>query len=302
MTRSVTCTDCLVVERRGRRREAVAAEGRSTHNRYPSIAHCPRSPRPAVGRHRSGRTRVLRVRGVDDARRTPRASSPIPRRPGVAAAPPARLAVCCVRMPTTTHRVVSGACHDRPRLIALCSDGARGRVAAFHRVASSSASTRGRCPFSRAAAAFSPAARPPPPTLALAGRLRLQIAVETGRLELPGGLPARHIRPPLTGPNAIGEAHSARPRRSLGARSDTVGLLLDIASRVRAGPLDVTGGAPHEEHRRRLACTDANVCTAVPTHDASLAVDVVWVALRTTAGAWALDSLLAVPLSRGTRV
>jgi hypothetical protein len=112
-------------------------------------------------------------------------------------------------------------------------------------------------------------------TLALANRASLRKAIANGSImALPPDVAAHNLRPRLTGRHPIGEADLLHQHLYLGARPETVGLLLEVASRVRSAPLEVTSLARHEEYQRRLARTNANARTAVPTHAMGLAFDI----------------------------
>jgi hypothetical protein len=124
-------------------------------------------------------------------------------------------------------------------------------------------------------AAIRDAYAPAVATLSLANRASLRQAIANGSImALPPDVAARNLRPRLTGRHPIGEADLPHQHLYLGARPETVGLLLEVASRVRSAPLQVTSLARHEEYQRRLARTNANARTAVPTHAMGLAFDI----------------------------
>jgi hypothetical protein len=112
-------------------------------------------------------------------------------------------------------------------------------------------------------------------TLAFRSRRALGRALDSGViLALPSDAQARNVRPRLTGRHPIGEADLDYQPFYVAARPEAVGLLLEIASRVRSGPIEVTSLARHHEYQRRLARTNANARTAVPTHAMGLAFDI----------------------------
>ena len=120
-------------------------------------------------------------------------------------------------------------------------------------------------------AAYAPAVR----RLALPDRTALRAAIGRGAiLPLPPDIGARNVQPRLTGRHPIGEADLSHQHLYVAARPETVGLLLEIASRVRSGPLEITSLARHDEYQRRLGRTNANARTAVPTHVMGLAFDI----------------------------
>jgi membrane protein DedA with SNARE-associated domain len=127
----------------------------------------------------------------------------------------------------------------------------------------------------RHAAAIRDAYAPAVARFALTNRAGLQQAMANGSiLALPPDPAAHNLRPRLTGRHPIGEADPEYQHLYVGARPEAVGLLLAIASRVPSGPLEITSLARHEEYQRRLARTNANAQTAVPTHVMGLAFDI----------------------------
>ena len=113
------------------------------------------------------------------------------------------------------------------------------------------------------------------PRLAIANRAALEQALAGGTLlSLPPDVAARNVHLRLTGRHPIGEADLAHQHLYVGARPEVIGLLLEIASRVSSGPLEVTSLVRHGDYQRRLARSNANARTAVPTHVMGLAVDI----------------------------
>ena len=116
----------------------------------------------------------------------------------------------------------------------------------------------------------------------------LEQALAGGTLiSLPADVASRNVLPRLTGRHPIGEADLAHQHRYVGARPEVVGLLLEIASRVSSGPLEVTSLARHGDYQRCLARSNANARTTVPTHVMGLAVDI---------------SILHAPLDHAARI
>ncbi len=112
-------------------------------------------------------------------------------------------------------------------------------------------------------------------SLGFADRDALQQALEQGvLLRVPAGAASLNLAPRLEGAHQIGELDPAHQALYLTARPEVVGMLLDIASRVRTGPLDVTSLVRHREYQRSLARRNPNARTGVPTHVMGLAADI----------------------------
>jgi hypothetical protein len=60
----------------------------------------------------------------------------------------------------------------------------------------------------------------------------------------------------------------------IAGRPATIGCLLDVASRVKSGPLEITSLVRHSEYQGALRATNANATTAVPMHTMGLAFDI----------------------------
>jgi hypothetical protein len=60
----------------------------------------------------------------------------------------------------------------------------------------------------------------------------------------------------------------------IAARAPAVGALLDVASRVKSGPLEITSLVRHSEYQDALRSTNSNANTAVPMHTMGLAFDI----------------------------
>ncbi len=78
-------------------------------------------------------------------------------------------------------------------------------------------------------------------TLALADRDALREALEAGDVvRIPADAPGFNVAPRVDGPYRIAELDPAHQPLYLSARPETIGMLLDTASRLQHGPLDVT--------------------------------------------------------------
>lgn len=83
-----------------------------------------------------------------------------------------------------------------------------------------------------------------------------------------------NVTPRLDGPSPIGEKDLAHQVSYIAARPATIGALLDVASRVKSGPVEVTSLVRHTEYQGALRATNANAKTAVPMHTMGLAFDI----------------------------
>jgi len=100
-------------------------------------------------------------------------------------------------------------------------------------------------------------------------------AVDNGGLvPLPENPLRYNILPRLDGPHPIGEKDLANQSSYLTARAATIGVLLEIASRVKTGPVEVTSLVRHADYQEELRTTNANAITSVPMHTMGLAVDI----------------------------
>ena len=84
-----------------------------------------------------------------------------------------------------------------------------------------------------------------------------------------------HVR--LDGTSPIGEKDMARQASYVSARPATVGCLLDVASRVKSGPIEVTSLVRHLGYQHQLMVTNANATPDVPTHALGMAFDIAMV-------------------------
>jgi hypothetical protein len=83
-----------------------------------------------------------------------------------------------------------------------------------------------------------------------------------------------NIVPRLEGAHPIGEMDLENQSSYTSARAAAIGVLLDIASRVKSGPLEVTSLVRHGDYQEVLRTTNANAITSVPMHTMGLAVDI----------------------------
>lgn len=107
-----------------------------------------------------------------------------------------------------------------------------------------------------------------------ADRVMLARAWRDGRI---AALPVSgrfNVRPRVGGAHPIGEKDLRHQRLYLGARRAALGLLLQIAARVRGGPLEVTSLVRHLAYQRELARSNPNARTGVPTHALGVAFDI----------------------------
>ena len=95
-----------------------------------------------------------------------------------------------------------------------------------------------------------------------------------GLVPLPDDPKRFNLAPRLDGLHPIGEKDLDNQSSYLAARPATIGALLDIASRVKSGPLEITSLVRHSEYQEALRTTNANATTAVPMHTMGLAIDI----------------------------
>lgn len=91
----------------------------------------------------------------------------------------------------------------------------------------------------------------------------------------------------LNGAHPIAEKDLANQAMYLGARPAALGLLYEIAARVKSGPIEITSLVRHQEYQRDLGATNSNARTEVPTHAMGLAFDI---------------ALVNTPLERGYEI
>jgi hypothetical protein len=113
--------------------------------------------------------------------------------------------------------------------------------------------------------------------LALGDYREIEEGLATGGL-VPLPLDPRfNVRVRLDGSNPIGEKDIAHQASYVSARAATIGCLLDVASRVKSGPIEVTSLVRHLEYQQQLRMTNLNATTDVPTHALGLAFDIAMV-------------------------
>ena len=83
-----------------------------------------------------------------------------------------------------------------------------------------------------------------------------------------------NVAPRLTGYSPIGEKDIDRQTSYIAARPATIGALIDVASRVKSGPVEVTSMVRHSEYQDALRASNANATTSVPMHTMGLAFDI----------------------------
>lgn len=105
-------------------------------------------------------------------------------------------------------------------------------------------------------------------------REHLQRALDTGELVWIDAPERFNLMLRLTGPSAIGERDLENQPLYLAARPPAMGMLFDIARRVKSGPLEVTSLVRTAEYQRALMRGNGNANTDVPTHVMGYAVDI----------------------------
>jgi hypothetical protein len=95
-----------------------------------------------------------------------------------------------------------------------------------------------------------------------------------GLVPLPQNALRYNIVPRLDGLHPIGEKDLTNQSSYTSARAATIGALLEIASRVKSGPIEVTSLVRHSDYQEELRSTNANATTSVPVHTMGLAVDI----------------------------
>jgi hypothetical protein len=83
-----------------------------------------------------------------------------------------------------------------------------------------------------------------------------------------------NLMPRLDGPHPIGEKDLSRQASYLAARPATIGVLLELASRVHTGRIEITSLVRHGEYQEALRVTNTNASTSVPMHTMGLAFDI----------------------------
>ena len=98
--------------------------------------------------------------------------------------------------------------------------------------------------------------------------------VNGGLAPLPADPLRFNIAPRLEGQYPIGEKDLENQISYIAARPATIGALLDIASRVKSGPIEITSLVRHSEYQGALRATNKNATTSVPMHTMGLAFDI----------------------------
>jgi hypothetical protein len=103
----------------------------------------------------------------------------------------------------------------------------------------------------------------------------LEDALYTGGLvPLPADHERFNLRVRTDGHAPIAEKDLDNQASYIAARPAAIGALLDIASRVKSGPLEITSMVRHSEYQDALRETNANAYTSVPMHTMGLAFDI----------------------------
>jgi hypothetical protein len=99
-------------------------------------------------------------------------------------------------------------------------------------------------------------------------------ALNTGGLVPLPDDPRLNVKPRVDGMFPIGEKDLDNQKSYISARPATIGALLDVASRVKSGPVEVTGLVRHSEYQGALRKTNGNAVTSIPMHTMGLAFDI----------------------------
>jgi Family of unknown function (DUF5715) len=127
----------------------------------------------------------------------------------------------------------------------------------------------------RSAIAIRETYRPFLDLLALNDFGQIQEGLDTGGLvPLPSDPEHLNVRVRLEGISPIGEMDMARQASYVSARPATIGCLLDVASRVKSGPIEVTSLVRHLGYQHQLRTMNANATDDVPTHALGMAFDI----------------------------
>jgi hypothetical protein len=103
----------------------------------------------------------------------------------------------------------------------------------------------------------------------------MEDALSTGGLvPLPADHERFNLRVRTEGPAPIAEKDLDHQSSYIAARPAAIGALLDIASRVTSGPLEITSLVRHTDYQDALRSTNANAHTSVPMHTMGLAFDI----------------------------
>lgn len=112
-------------------------------------------------------------------------------------------------------------------------------------------------------------------SLVLNDHAQIRAALANGGLvTLPGDPKRFNVLLRLDGDNPIGEMDLANQASYLAARPAAIGCLLELASRVKSGPVEVTSLVRHMGYQDALRSTNWNATTELPTHTMGIAFDV----------------------------
>jgi Family of unknown function (DUF5715) len=98
-----------------------------------------------------------------------------------------------------------------------------------------------------------------------------------GLVSLPLDPQRFNVRVRLEGVGPVGEKDLAHQGSYVSARAAAIGCLLDVASRVKSGPIELTSLVRHLDYQRQLRVTNANAATEIPTHALGIAFDIAMV-------------------------
>ena len=103
----------------------------------------------------------------------------------------------------------------------------------------------------------------------------LETALTTGGVvPLPADPLRFNVKPRVDGMFPIGEKDLDNQASYISARPATIGALLDVASRVKSGPLEITSLVRHSGYQGALRKTNGNANTSIPMHTMGLAFDI----------------------------
>jgi hypothetical protein len=103
----------------------------------------------------------------------------------------------------------------------------------------------------------------------------LEDALYTGGLvPLPADTERFNLKVRTEGAAPIAEKDLDNQSTYIAARPATVGALVEIASRVTSGPIEITSLVRHTDYQDELRSTNSNANTSIPMHTMGLAVDI----------------------------
>ena len=95
-----------------------------------------------------------------------------------------------------------------------------------------------------------------------------------GLVPLPEDSTRFNLLPRLDGQHPIGEMDLKNQSSYAAARAATIGALIEIASQVKSGPVEITSLVRHSDYQEVLRTSNANATTSVPMHTMGLAADI----------------------------